>query len=154
MAEEYPIIINGKQQGKLRLYKQGNKTVFDAFCPYLSGLIRLSVFGEEGEGYLGVMQPGNGGMHLRRMLSMAEMRAFPGQIEYAGIKGSKPRNTETPETTWTRDQLGILHAQEKEELLCAIPSRLGIAYSGDELPARNIEGETYRVFKIGKINRS
>ena len=47
MAEEYPIIINGKQQGKLRLYKQGNKTVFDAFCPYLSGLIRLSVFSSD-----------------------------------------------------------------------------------------------------------
>jgi len=154
MAEEYPIIINGKTRGKLMVWKKGNKTVFDASCPEAGGMIRLSVFGEGREGYLGVMQPINKGMHIRRVLSPAELRGFPCKIEYAGCRGAKMNNAQPIDTLWRKDELGILYAEENGEALCAIPRRLGIAYNSQELTERNIEGESYRVYKIGKINRS
>jgi len=154
MLGEYPVVIDGNEAGKLRVYKQGNKTVFDAFCRDISGIIRLSVYGCGREGYLGVMQPGNGGMHLRKILSPAELRRFPIKIEYAGVQGQKPTPPGEVDTLWKADSLGMLHAAENGNILCAIPQKLGIAISWEELPQRKINGITYRVFKSGNNNRT
>ena len=50
MTGEYPVSIDGKESGCLRISRQGSKLHFDACCPQQSGLIRLSVCGDGKEG--------------------------------------------------------------------------------------------------------
>jgi hypothetical protein len=154
MADEYPVIIDGKQMGRLRVCRQGNKTVFFASCPEARGLIRLSVYGGGREGYLGVMQPENGGMCLRRTMGKNELVNFPDKITHAARRGqaqtepAAAKSDSAPDTLWKPDGLGFLWAQEHGEKLCAIPQKFGIARNGTELPCRTIEGTEYRIFKI------
>ncbi len=49
--------------------------------------MRISVYGEGREGYLGVMAPESGELTLTRTLSPLDMRAFPGRIEGVGRAG-------------------------------------------------------------------
>lgn len=79
---KYPIIINGAEAGELSMSTDGLFTLFEAQAK-AEGLVRLCVFGGGKRGYLGVMQPWNGGLYLRRRLSRSERRQFPAVIEYA-----------------------------------------------------------------------
>lgn len=79
---KYPIIINGAEAGELSVSAEGLFTLFEAQAK-AEGLVRLCVFGGGKRGYLGVMQPWNGGLYLRRRLSRSELRQFPAVIEYA-----------------------------------------------------------------------
>ncbi|MGE4354746.1 MAG: hypothetical protein AB7D36_11770 [Oscillospiraceae bacterium] len=166
MTGEYPVILDGEKVGTLNITRQGIKYVFDAFCPDTDNLIRLSVYGDGGEGYLGVMQPDKGGMRLHREMSRNALSQFPKTIKYAGRAGEqreKPRpqpkqNTASAKkenvTYWKSDNLGRLWTNENEVTLCAVSKRLKIACHGEELPVRVIDGVEYRVFKIeiGKNN--
>ena len=70
------------------MYKNGLMTVFEAEAENPGGILRLSVYGEGCEGYLGVMSPGgNGELYLRRSLSRAALKGIPENIEYAGPAG-------------------------------------------------------------------
>ncbi|MEA4934720.1 MAG: hypothetical protein VB071_14220, partial [Lawsonibacter sp.] len=166
MTGEYPVILDGAKAGKLNVSKQGLKYIFDAFCPDTDKLIRLSVYSDSGEGYLGVMQPDNGGMRLHREMSQNALSQFPREIKYAGRSGEKREKQKQPQkpnaaqqkkendTYWKKDALGMLWSTENGVELCAIPKILKIACYGVELPARTIEGVDYRIFKIeiGKNN--
>ena len=91
--ETYPIMIDETLAGKLTVDRQGARTVFDAECRMLPGLIRLSVYGGGKEGYLGVLAPEDGKLRLRKALSRSQMRAFPEEIESAeraGIERAAP----------------------------------------------------------------
>ena len=81
---EYPLIIDGLEQGKIRVQNEGLYTVFEAeLADVHEGLYRIWLHGDGESAYLGLMQPWSGGMYLRRKLSRSEQRHFPKQPEYA-----------------------------------------------------------------------
>ncbi len=87
MEGKYPIIVDGAPLGALEVKKNGARTQFAARCRMVEGLLRISVYGEGKEGYLGVMAPESGELTLTRTLSPLDMRAFPGRIEGVGRAG-------------------------------------------------------------------
>ena len=96
--ETYPIMIDETLAGKLSVDRQGARTVFDAECRMLPGLVRLSVYGGGKEGYLGVLTPEDGKLRLRKALSRTQMREFPEEIESAeraGLDRTAPPVVET-----------------------------------------------------------
>lgn len=88
--ETYPIMIDETLAGKLTVDRQGARTVFEAECRMLPGLVRLSVYGGGKEGYLGVLAPEDGKLRLHKTLSRAQMRAFPEEIASAERAGLRP----------------------------------------------------------------
>ena len=87
MEGKYPIIIDGAPLGALEVTKNGARTVFKARCRMVEGLLRLSVYGQGKEGYLGVMAPESGELTLTRSLSKLDMRSFPETIDSVGRAG-------------------------------------------------------------------
>ena len=85
----YPIILDGEAQGWLDVYEDGPRTIFKAVCADPGRLVRLSVYGEC-EGYLGVMEPEAGRLHLHRSLTKLAMRDFPQSITHAAPEGEPP----------------------------------------------------------------
>lgn len=163
MTGKYPLILNGIKQGTLTITQKGAKYHFHAFCPGISPLVRLSVYGGNKEGYLGVMQPEEDGLHLRRDLSKSALVNFPTQIEYAGAAGEAPQHKKTTraeaaqalpsaedDTFWQPDAMGFLWTIKDGERLCAVPKHFGIAVYGKELEEKNISGTQYRIFIFEK----
>ena len=97
--EVYPIMIDGALAGKMRVERQGGRTVFDAECRMLPGLVRISVYGGGREGYLGVLAPADGKLRLRRVLSRLQLRDFPAEIDSVARAGLKQSAQETEEET-------------------------------------------------------
>ncbi len=98
MSEIYPIRFDGNEAGTLEVRPDGLFTEFRARCADPGRLIRLSVYGEGGEGYLGVMEPNGGELLLVRRISRAGMRDFPFVIRYAGETGRPEDPPEEAET--------------------------------------------------------
>lgn len=92
----YPIIIGGEDVGWLTVSSEGLFTIFEAEAK-AEGLVRLAVFGGGDAAYLGVMQPWNGGLYLRRRFSRAEMKSFPREIEYAAPEDELKTDKRTAE---------------------------------------------------------
>ena len=168
MEEKYPLLIDGRESGELRVTRRGALTLFEAEAEDGGGILRLSVYGGGREGYLGVMSPsGEGRVALRRQLSRAALRDFPEQIEYAPPAGAAPAVTEPkpgpepesapePETgpdegpegglIWYSSPDGTLSAHDGRRLLVALPAddaRVP-AWAGDVV--RSINGRKYVVF--------
>ena len=55
MLGRYPVTIGGETRGELQVSKDGAVWLFEAEAEDPGGLLRLSVYGEGREGYLGVM---------------------------------------------------------------------------------------------------
>lgn len=168
MEEKYPLLIDGRESGELRVTRRGALTIFEAEAEDGGGILRLSVYGGGREGYLGVMSPsGEGRVALRRQLSRAALRDFPEQIEYAAPAGAAPAVTEPepgpePESApepepgpdegpeggliWYSSPDGTLSAHDGRRLLVALPAddaRVP-AWAGDVV--RSINGRKYVVF--------
>ena len=168
MEEKYPLLIDGRESGELRVTRRGALTLFEAEAEDGVGILRLSVYGGGREGYLGVMSPsGEGRVALRRQLSRAALRDFPEQIEYAAPAGAAPAVTEPepgpePESApepepgpdegpeggliWYSSPDGTLSAHDGRRLLVALPAddaRVP-AWAGDVV--RSINGRKYVVF--------
>lgn len=62
---DYPLYVNDKRQGILRVTAEGQDTCFEVRCPPMPGLYRAYVQGERGRLLLGVME----GEGLRRRFS-------------------------------------------------------------------------------------
>lgn len=158
---EYPLIISGSEQGQLKVERQGLFTVFEASCPSQQELLRISVYGGGREGYLGLMQPRNGGLCLRRKLSRSELRSFPEKIEYAAEAGlstdtiidnssdnasaAEIESIETPSLTWFRRNDGSLVSHDGKSCIIALPSALR-----EDVPRaviKYIEGQAYMLFR-------
>lgn len=77
------VCINRQQTGTLTISQSGLYTVLEAAAPNADGLVRLWVHGNGKSAYLGVMEPKDGGLYLRRRLSRRELAAFPDPIEFA-----------------------------------------------------------------------
>lgn len=168
MEGKYPLLIDGRESGELRVTRRGALTLFEAEAEDGGGILRLSVYGGGREGYLGVMSPsGEGRIALRRQLSRAALRDFPEHIEYAAPAGAAPAVTEPepgpePESTpepepgqdegpeggliWYSSPDGTLSAHDGRRLLVALPAddaRVP-AWAGDVV--RSINGRKYVVF--------
>lgn len=168
MEGKYPLLIDGRESGELRVTRRGALTLFEAEAEDGGGILRLSVYGGGREGYLGVMSPsGEGRVALRRQLSRASLRDFPEQIEYAAPAGAAPAVTEPepgpePESDpepepgqdegpeggliWYSSPDGTLSAHDGRRLLVALPAddaRVP-AWAGDVV--RSINGRKYVVF--------
>ena len=99
MDESYPIILSGQDPGSLRVLRRGLYTEFTAVCPDPGTIVRLSVYGEGREGYLGVMEPSDGMLRLTRRLSRRAMEGFPARIDYAAPAGQDPAPLDAPAKT-------------------------------------------------------
>lgn len=86
-GESYPLILDGTQAGTVEVSRMGGWTVFDVRCANAGGIVRVSVYGDGKEGYLGVLAPEGEGLALRRRLSRNDLRTFPARIEYASSAG-------------------------------------------------------------------
>ena len=178
MEGTYPLLLDGAQAGEVRVSVQGAWTVFEARCANQPGIVRISVYGEGREGYLGVLAPEGEGLALRRKLSRSELRGFPTEIAYAGRAGEPvgrdahiappeeptpvgrdahiaPSEPETPpepdaDLYWYATTDGALVAFDGEQNLLALPEGdARIPADGCGQP-RNIDGWTYVVFREKK----
>lgn len=77
-----PVYINQEPAGTLTVSRDGLYTVLEAEAAGRDGLVRLWAHGGGKSAYLGLMQPWNGGLWLRRRLSRRELAAFPDPIEF------------------------------------------------------------------------
>lgn len=80
---DYPLLLSGEKAGMLRVEQQGLYTCMEVSAGAREGLLRVWVQGGGREAYLGILQPGEGGMYLRRRLSRRELADFPQVIEQA-----------------------------------------------------------------------
>ena len=140
-----PIIIDGELCGAVEVSRRGGMTVFSARCRMLDGLLRLSVYGSGGEGYLGVMAPAGGELRLERSLSRTAMRGFPEQADFAsragagsaGAAGGAPvEDTAAPQPGAETESCGTEHAPGRcggAQLPDA--AETGISAPGETLPA-------------------
>lgn len=92
----YPIFIDERETGTVNVAKEGLFWCFEARSETVPDMVRLSVFGEGGEGYLGVMEPKDGLLWLRKRLSKAAVSGFPFPITHGGRKGVGQRVPEFP----------------------------------------------------------
>lgn len=83
----YPIIFDGIKAGELTVAREGLFWIFDAKCEMRDEVVRLSVFGNDGEGYLGVMEPNGPVLTLKKKLSRSSLASFPKTITHCGRKG-------------------------------------------------------------------
>ena len=146
-----PIILDGKECGTLELRRDGAFTLFEARCGRQAELTRLWVYGGGRRGYLGVMQPEEGGLALRRRLSRAAMRSFPDRIEYAGAasEAARPVRIEpAPEREtdgWTLRPDGSLWRAEGEGGVLALPCALRRKVRG--VRVATVGEKTYLLFR-------
>ena len=77
---KYPVMIDGELCGSGEMTKAGAMTVIEVRCRMMEGIVRVSAYGESGEGYLGVLAPKDGELVLKKSFSPSAMRAFPGEI--------------------------------------------------------------------------
>ena len=175
----YPIVIDGELVGKLTVTAQGARTVFDAVCRPLPGVVRISVYGGGAEGALGVLTPDGEQFGLHKILSRTELKNFPQEIESVERSGLKHAAAaeeepaapveqavgdavpepapEVPEDTdglfWYSSPDGALVCFDGTRSLIALPlgdERIPEGYGGQR---RSIEGKEYIVYitKNGRI---
>ena len=161
MEGVYPVIIDSAVCGKLKVEREGAYTRFTARCPMRAEVIRLSVYGEGREGYLGVPLPEDGEMCLVKRFSPAALRDFPEKIDHCGLAGEKPEEPggkdaeaagEAPAqereegTLWFASADGALVSRGEEGEMVALP--LGDERVPENIPGqpRIIEGKEYLVY--------
>ena len=88
---DYPLLLGGEKAGTLRIEQQGLYTCMEVRAEAREGLLRIWVQGGSREAYLGVLQPGEGGLYLRRRLSRRELADFPQVIEQASDQQLPPQ---------------------------------------------------------------
>ena len=91
---EYPIFLGGERAGTLRERAEGLYTVLEAELPGApEQLLRLWIHGGGESAYLGLMEPGDGGLTLARRFSALERRKLPKQIAYASDRERPEQNS-------------------------------------------------------------
>ena len=88
---DYPLLLGGEKAGTLRIEQQGLYTCMEVSAGAREGLLRIWVQGGGREAYLGILQPRQEGLYLRRRLSRRELADFPRVIEQASDRQLPPR---------------------------------------------------------------
>ena len=112
-----PILIDGEEKGKLEICREGNYTLFRGQCADPGRLLRLSVYGGEKEGYIGVMMPEGGQVTVTKRCSRFDLRSFPETVEYAGEAGQPVKKRESPPPPEPPVPENVPET-EREEALC------------------------------------
>lgn len=99
LSGNYPLILAGVAAGEVKVSREGLYWNFEANCEKQEELVRLSVYGEGKEGYLGLMEPAGEQLRLSRKLSRAAMKGFPQIITHGGQKGEPQLLIESEGTT-------------------------------------------------------
>ena len=107
---DYPLLLNGEETGILHVERQGLYTCMEARSGFRDGLRRIWVQGGGQEAYLGLLQPAEGGLYLRRRMSRQEMRAFPQVIQQASDRRLPPQ-----------EEVDITHKTQKPPLALTLP---------------------------------
>lgn len=107
---DYPLLLNGEEAGILHVERQGLYTCMEARSGFREGLRRIWVQGGGQEAYLGLLQPAEGGLYLRRRMSRQEMRAFPQMIQQASDRRLPPQ-----------EEVDIIHKTQKPPLALTLP---------------------------------
>ena len=107
---DYPLLLNGEEAGILHVERQGLYTCMEARSGFREGLRRIWVQGGGQEAYLGLLQPAEGGLYLRRRMSRQEMRAFPQMIQQASDRRLPPQ-----------EEVDIIHETRKPPLALTLP---------------------------------
>ena len=165
MELSIPILYENKPVGTLTAARDGLYTVYTAACT-VEGVtrLRLSVYGEDKEAYLGLMLPdGEGRLTLRKRLSRLERARLPETPLFAAEEHSafpeldgRCHEPEPPEETvpvpgeddvfWHAGPDGTLYAVEGAQAWIAIPeARADVPPEARRL-LREIEGARYLVF--------
>ena len=161
---DYPLLLGGEKAGTLRIEQQGLYTCMEVTAEAREGLLRIWVQGGGREAYLGILQPGEEGLYLRRRLSRRELADFPRVIEQASDRQLPPREEvnithkpsepapeepastmEPPTLIWQERRDGSLVAKEGNYTLLALPASLRHVPQGADL--RRIGGREYLVFR-------
>lgn len=81
---QIPIYLDGRESGALTITERGPMTELTARLDGVSRVVRLTVYGENGESfYLGVPEPKEGGLLLIRRITPAERKRLPDPPSYA-----------------------------------------------------------------------
>lgn len=131
--ETYPIVIDEELAGKLTVDARGGRTVFNAECRMLPGIVRLSVYGGGKEGYLGVLAPEDGKLRLRKALSRDQMKEFPSEIESAERSGLD----RTPEP---EQDVGTAHGDAPTQEEQDVGAAHGVAPTQEEQDVGTVHG--------------
>ena len=87
IAGSYPIILDGETVGEITVSREGLFWSFEASCEMRDEIVRLSVYGNGKEGYLGIMEPFGEMLKLTKKFSRSALKEFPNSISHAGQKG-------------------------------------------------------------------
>ena len=87
IAGSYPIILDGETVGEITVSREGLFWSFEASCEMRDEIVRLSVYGNGKEGYLGIMEPFGEMLRLTKKFSRSALKEFPNNISHAGQKG-------------------------------------------------------------------
>ena len=130
----YPIILDGAETGRVTVSREGLFWRFEASCAMREELLRLSVYGEGSEGYLGVMEPMDGSLRLSKKFSRNSLSGFPDAISYATRAGETPPRLETHEDFEER-------AQEEAPYYEAEREDASLRQEAEAAPPQGEEGE-------------
>ena len=163
MELSIPILYQNKPVGTLSAVQDGLYTVYSGTCD-VPGLrrLRLSVYGEDREAYLGLMLPDRASrLTLRKRLTRAERERLPQPAlfaaeEHAAFPELAPSREALPaasapapgqgDVLWHAGPDGTLYAVEGEQGWVAIPeSRANVPPEARRL-LREIDGARYLVF--------
>ena len=155
-----PILYANKPVGTLSIEQDGLYTVYTGTCavPELRSL-RLSVYGENKETYLGLMLPdGEGNLRVRKRLTRLERSRLPDEPlfaaeEHADIPEQKAEADTQPEdmpadddVLWHAGADGTLYAVQGERAWLAIPEAHADLPPEARSLLREIGGGRYLVF--------
>ena len=107
---DYPLLLNGEEAGLLHVERPGLYTCMEVRSGFREGLRRIWVQGGGQEAYLGLLQPAEGGLYLRRRMSRQEMRAFPQMIQQASDRRLPPQ-----------EEVDITHKTQKPPQALTLP---------------------------------
>lgn len=107
---DYPLLLNGEEAGILHVERQGLYTCMEVRSGFREGLRRIWVQGGGQEAYLGLLQPAEGGLYLRRRMSRQEMRAFPQVIQQASDRRLPPQ-----------EEVDIIQKTQKPPMALTLP---------------------------------
>ncbi len=85
LSGSYPIYRDNSVVGTLTVETEGLYTHFKAQCEPYDGLLRLYILDREMVGCLGLMEPSDGKLRLRRQLTRNSLRGFPCSIMRAEL---------------------------------------------------------------------
>ncbi len=102
ISGNYPIILDGETTGELTVTREGLFWSFEAKCEMRDEIVRLSVYGDGKEGYLGIMEPFGDMLRLTKKFSRSALSEFPISISHAGQKGESENNE--PQAIFSRPE--------------------------------------------------